>query len=186
MNVSERLVVSAENEEHGDGFVGAGGHEGCSGADFRQGAIREQRKGPSEGIDADCTGQSSSGITVTRTVKQYAAAQVHVHQTMAVTELVLIRIGAHVRKHSPDGAQLAGLQDLLDGLRDRQKSRPHCFHQVQLLLLGQIVQDLCLLCVDGEGFLAQHVLAFVQTLLDVREVVRMRRRNVDDVYVWVA
>ena len=58
-------------------------------------------------------------------------------------------------------------------------------HQEEILLLGDLNQDLALCGIDGEGFLAENVFAGLETQPHVLVMVAVRRGDVDDVHVRV-
>lgn len=62
---------------------------------------------------------------------------------------------------------------------------PDGLHQEQFLLLGRFAQDLRLRRVDGEGFLAEDMLACLQRKHGVLVVVGVRRGHIDDVDIGV-
>lgn len=100
---------------------------------------------------------------------------------------VLLRVRAHavIRRHAEHLANLTAADQVANLDRDGEVACPDGFHEEQLLLAGHVAQHLELLGVDGEGLLAQHVLAGLERKHRVLEVVRVRRRDVDDVHVGV-
>lgn len=84
-----------------------------------------------------------------------------------------------------DVANLARLDQLADLDAEGEVARPHSLHQEQVLLLGLGDELLGLRGSDGEGFLAQHVLASLEGEHGVLEVVAVGSSNVDNVDVGV-
>ena len=88
----------------------------------------------------------------------------------------------HNTEHLADGAvadQVAHLHT------EREVAGPHSLHEEEVLLAGDIAQDLGLRGIDGEGLLAEDVLPGLEGQHHVLEVVRVRGCDGDDVDVGV-
>jgi hypothetical protein len=86
-----------------------------------------------------------------------------------------------IGRDAKDFANFAFLDRLPDLDAEREISRPDRVEQEPFLFLGSLVQKLGLRCVDGQGFLADNVLARLESQHCMLEVVRMRTGDVDNV-----
>jgi hypothetical protein len=80
-----------------------------------------------------------------------------------------------------DFADVASLDRLSYLNAHREVPCPDRIQQEELLLLGRTIQHLCLRGVDGQRFLADDVLAGLESQHCVLEVMRMWTRDIDDV-----
>ncbi|KAJ5183483.1 hypothetical protein N7492_001099 [Penicillium capsulatum] len=68
---------------------------------------------------------------------------------------------------------------------DRLKSRPHPLHEKQAVLSCDGEELLGLLCVDRQWLFAENMFPRLKSKHGVREVMRARRRDVNDIYTWI-
>lgn len=62
---------------------------------------------------------------------------------------------------------------------------PNGFHKEEILLAGNLDEDLSLSSVDGEGFLTENILACLQRESGILVVVGVRSRDVDNIDIGV-
>ena len=92
---------------------------------------------------------------------------------------------ACISHDTEDLANLTLLDELTDLNAKREIASPDSFHKEEILLAGNLDEDLSLGSVDGEGFLTENILARLQCESDVLVVVGVRGRYVDDIDVGV-
>lgn len=92
---------------------------------------------------------------------------------------------ACISHDTEDLADLTLLDELTDLNAEGEVASPDRFHKEEILLAGNFNEDLSLSSVDGEGFLAENILARLQRESDVLVVMGVRGRDVDDIDVGV-
>lgn len=92
---------------------------------------------------------------------------------------------ACISHDSEDLTDLTLLDKLADLNAEGEVTSPDSFHKEEILLAGNLDEDLSLSSVDGEGFLAENILASLQRESDVLVVVGVRGRDVDDIDIGV-
>lgn len=92
---------------------------------------------------------------------------------------------ACVSHDTEDLADLTLLDELTDLNAKGEVASPDSFHKEEILLAGNLDEDLSLSSVDGEGFLAENILARLQRESDILVVAGVRGRDVDDIDVGV-
>lgn len=120
------------------------------------------------------------------TVEQCTSSQILVHHAvLCPPDRFDILAKAVIGDNAQHFANFALLDQFPDLDAEREVPGPDGFHQEQVLLLGRFAQDLRLRCVDGEGLLAEDMLACLQREHCVLVVVRVRRGYIDDVDIGV-
>lgn len=92
---------------------------------------------------------------------------------------------ARISHNTEDLTDLALLDELADLNTEGEVASPDSFHKEEVLLVGNLDEDLSLSSVNGEGFLAENILAPLQRKSDVLVVVGVRGCDIDNIDVRV-
>ena len=120
------------------------------------------------------------------TIQESTTGQIGVHHAVCRSPFRFDIIAeARISHDTENLADLTLLDKLADLNAEGEVASPDSLHKEEILLAGNLDKNLSLSSVDGEGFLAENILACLQRESDVLVVVGVRGCDVDDIDVGV-